>query len=278
MFLIIKMASTVVMCCLCSDDKQEKVISCDSCQKTYHVGCANISGREVQCLEMKKRAMSFYCPDCKNNMQIVPKLFEMVKLLEEKFSQMMDKMVQCAAPGNGEVVCQDMIMEEIEDRRSREGNVIIYNIPESTATDVNERIDHDKLLVSELVSNIFPLPPCKVLRLGKKLIGPTANTSSPMPSGPTNADLADDNSKPRPMKVIFDFGRPVVEKIFQNFKKLKLGEAKLKRDLTTMQREKIKAVYEELEAKKAAGEKDIFVRFVNNVPKLVQKPSKVAKN
>ena len=63
------------------------------------------------------------------------------------------------------------VIDEYRDRESHKLNVILHNVPESTSTDVSERISHDTNAVLDITSKIGagPVEVSSVARLGKKL-------------------------------------------------------------------------------------------------------------
>lgn len=132
---------------------------------------------------------------------------------------------------------------EINERYSRSKNIIIFNINESQSLSPEERSDHDKTHVVqtlqklELDGNVD----FKVVRIGRP------------------------SSKPRPVKVIFA-DPSMVTKCLQNKRKLAGCRLSVKPDLTLMQRNKIKMVFDELNKRKADGESDLTVRYRDGNP------------
>lgn len=250
-------------CSICNVIKDEKQYHCDSCKSSFHVSCAGISAREQQCLDMKKRAMSFYCLNCKNNLQLIPQFFKLVESLNEKFTLLSEKLETITT---GRIIsdCDDIILEkaieEINDRKVRENNLIVLNIDESGSPNVNERIEYDKAKIRSIFEPVLPSADFKVIRLGMKNKGSD--------SGKTFT---------RPIKVILNSSTEV-SNVLRNKYKLNLQNIKVKADLTIMQRNKFKAVYTELNARKNAGEQNLMVKFINGLPKIVNKTPTNQKN
>lgn len=94
----------------------------------------------------------------------------------------------------------DTVMTEIYERRSRENNLVIYGVPESSSSENHERIEHDKKFATDLMQTCGISSQDlihKVLRLGKK---------------------RDDNRRPLLLKLTDTHTKP---KIFRNLRNLK---------------------------------------------------------
>ncbi len=142
---------------------------------------------------------------------------------------------------------QDDVIKEIKDQEERKKNVLFFNLPESKASDVNDRAKHDKEEVKEISkicqATIKKDEMIKAKRLGKK-----------------------SNDKPRPLliELVSDEKKRA---LFQNLSKLQHAPDKYKsvsvqNDLTPKQRENEKKLREEAKKKEveASGEAKFKVR------------------
>ena len=140
------------------------------------------------------------------------------------------------------------VIKEIKDQEERKRNLIFFNVPESKASDINDRAKHDKEEVKEISkicqATIKKDEMTRAIRLGKK------------PNG----------DKPRPLliEVTSDEKKPA---LFKNLTKLQNAPEKyrsisVKNDLTPKQREQEKALREEAKKKEdeASGEAKFKVR------------------
>lgn len=236
-------------CSICKVVKDEKFVCCDSCNTSFHANCVGISGREQQCLDMKKRTMSFYCTDCKNSLLLLPKFLKLVEKLNEKFESISEKLEKLSYERRDENEGQNFekVIEELNERKFRETNVIVFNIEESTAKNTDERINHDKAKIKAIIDPILPSAEFKAIRIGNRKTV---------------------ERYPRPVKVIFNTSSDATV-ILKNKFRLAPNNVKIKADLTVLQREKLKATYAELASRKAAGEENLIVKIVNGTPKIV---------
>lgn len=142
-------------------------------------------------------------------------------------------------------------LKERDDIAKRERNLFFYKVPESDNPDTKVRIDHDMKLVLEICSELGLANPklSSVVRFGKPL---------------RNDEGEIDYSKPRPLRVSF------VEKserrhILSNSKGLRSPSNKdlinisISRDLTKVERQKYKALQQELKIRRDAGETNLRI-------------------
>ena len=142
------------------------------------------------------------------------------------------------------------------DRERRKKNLIIHNLPEPTVGDTDEqRTTGDLQAISGLLDSEFGVSRNQVskpVRLGAKK-----------------------SNKPRLLKIeISDVN--VKRNILKQATKLRssstYGNIYISPDLTRKEREHSKALREELLRRKAAGEKDIFIKFGKIVTRSTQAP------
>lgn len=133
--------------------------------------------------------------------------------------------------------------EEDEEKERKKNNLLVFNIEESVSKNINERIEHDKMIIKELSSKLdMENIEVKSNRIGKHVEG-----------------------KQRPILLKFNQTDEKI-KYLKNAYKLKniekenvISRAVIKQDLTKKQLEKEKALVEEMNRKKAKGE-DVFIR------------------
>lgn len=140
---------------------------------------------------------------------------------------------------------EEDILIEMEERRIRERNLMIYNIPESLRQGVTEKIAEDKESVRNVLLPISDLniDSMKVIRAGKK--------------GP----------KPRPLKIIC-IDKPTVINFLKNKNKITHPQAKIGSDLTFKQRKYLQDLRSRLQSRNDDNEK-MTIKFFGGIPKLV---------
>lgn len=141
---------------------------------------------------------------------------------------------------------------EAEERNQRRKNILITNVPESSASSFRDRISYDISIVKNIIQPILPdMTEFKVSRLGKMNVN---------------------SKRPRLLKVAFS-GEDVAQMVLKNKKNLDESEYQIKNDLTYHQRQNIRKVYSELENRKQAGETNLRIKYQNNCPKIVKSVS-----
>ena len=141
-------------------------------------------------------------------------------------------------------------VDEYVDRERRKQNLIIHNLPEPSDCPDNQRMDKDLQQVSDLFKSEFGVPDNSASR-------------------PTRLGAPKSN-KPRLLRVeIKDLAAK--RQILRNATKLrassKWSNVYVSPDLTPKEREQNKLLREELRSRKAAGEKDLYIKFGRIVPR-----------
>lgn len=146
----------------------------------------------------------------------------------------------------------DKILSELNERKRRENNVILFNVVESKAvsSDVRRREDLDAVVVC--IRSVCDSIDCESLvisRLGKY-----------------------QRDKVRPIKVVFPSASEA-RLVLKNKKKCTSG-IKICSDKTPSQRDYLKQLQNELKNLCESGVSNKTIRYVDNVPKIVNKQSK----
>lgn len=153
----------------------------------------------------------------------------------------------------------ESVLEEINDRSRRLKNLILHDLPESGNNSMPKRVEHDNRLVSNLLIGFgINNANIKSFRIGKSLTG----------------------NKPRPLKVVLDSVNDVNE-FAKKFDSSKLegldpllSKVNFSRDKTLLERKHLANLRAELKRRSDAGETDLTIKYMQGVPKLVEKKSK----
>lgn len=148
------------------------------------------------------------------------------------------------------------IMSEINERKSREQNIVLYGIPESNSTSREDRIKHDTEQVNIILDRCNAkggeADIAKVTRLGKY-----------------NTEKAQEQQKHRPLLVSLD-KMDTKKALFKNIRKLGEHEehkmVKISNDLTKTEREQEKKLWEEAKQKRDQNTSGEFTYKVRGPP------------
>lgn len=140
------------------------------------------------------------------------------------------------------------IINEVQERLTRDKNIIISGLTESSSANINDKREHDRAEVAKIIQKAYPEETApkvvKMYRLGKV----TA-------------------SKPRLIKVGFE--SPLVPKtILKN--RTQIENVKIYSDQTPYQQKFMKDLKEDLRRRIENGEKDLTIKYINGVPKIIE--------
>lgn len=145
--------------------------------------------------------------------------------------------------------------QEFHERNFRANNAIIFSLEESMSKVTPERIEHDKSQISNIL-NVMELNETgsfKVNRLGHH------------------------KNAPRPLRVTFSNSATAKQFFMNRHKVLDLG-INIRQDLTHLQRNHLKKLYEEVNERKRNGENNIGIRYKNGIPYIGQFKSQSVRN
>lgn len=152
-----------------------------------------------------------------------------------------------ASSESSETQTTEAIVEEINERKRRNKSIIVVGIPEPTSTQKEERIEIDKTEITKVLQKICSnLPePEWVMRLGK--YNPT---------------------KKRGIKITFKSQEPC-KNILRNKNKIVSEDIKIYSDQTPQQKTFLRKLAEELKFRTDHGEKNLVIKYVKGVPKII---------
>jgi len=147
------------------------------------------------------------------------------------------------------------VVQEMNERSLRSRNVMVFGLPESNKAE--GKLDDDKKTLQKLFSSLeaeFDVSLYKCFRVGK---------------------LKKD--KPRPVKIILDSESHAVKLIRESTRiqlndiSADLSHVRLSRDRTRRQMAYLDELNAELASRQKDGNTDLTIKFVNGIPKIVQK-------
>ncbi|KAJ3657714.1 hypothetical protein Zmor_009499 [Zophobas morio] len=242
----------------------ESAISCDACQGLLHSSCIGLSDSDIIRTRSKSKAIKVVCNLCNANMAQFKDFKALINSIQTDFlaslNQLRADLENQVATLKESLINKpnnqfEEIVAEVMEREKRKNNLIIFGVPEqSSSLNNSQRADLDLSAVNSVLESIKPdpaVPEFKLQRLGRFL---------------------PHNSKTRPIKVTFG-DESDVHKFIREAKKLKgnpsFGAISLSFDRTTKQIEAYKQLKQQLDARIATGEKDLKIRYVKGLPKIV---------
>ena len=220
-------------------------IKCDICGLLVHPDCAGLSRTEVSCLRAKQRKISFYCENC-DVVNIIKSLKDQIEHTSHEIASIKKEKSVPAPPITNPSLSEDDIINEIVERQQKAANIIVYNLPESKESSINERVNDDQTRCLNILRKNMPDTTfIKCNRLGK----------------------ASEN-RPRPIKLQFASSGQVLQ-ILRSYRVE--YNIYLNRDLTIKQRNHAYNVRKEFRTRKTNGEEDIILKYTDGVPKIVKK-------
>lgn len=188
-----------------------------------------------------------------------------LSLLESKIQSSQDKILALESNLNLKInvpsthtdalSTNEQIIREIQERKKRECNIIIFGIPEQTSSNTHERILNDETEVINIISSITKdiTNPKKIFRIGKY-----------------------NPEKTRRIKVCFEKSDPAMI-LLRNKDKIP-NNIKLFSDQTPSQQKFFQRVKSELTQRTNNGEKDLTIKYINGVPSIIKSVAKNSKN
>lgn len=145
---------------------------------------------------------------------------------------------------------------EFHDRARRSKNIMLFNLVESKDKNLNNKKEHDRILVNKLIQAYLPgtnLDLIKILRVGK-------GKSNGMK--PVKVVFANDSDS---TKFITNFSTDSATRLDVCFSGVKVS-----RDRTPRELDYLKTLRSELEHRTSRGEKDLRIKYLNNVPHIIK--------
>ncbi|KAL3268418.1 hypothetical protein HHI36_007531 [Cryptolaemus montrouzieri] len=162
-----------------------------------------------------------------------------VEPLRAAIEELKSEQIVAESPDN----ISEMALNEMSDRLSGAKCFMVFNLMESSATNLEDKIDTDKKALKKLFDDMYDRIE-KVVRVGKR--------------GP----------KPRPLRVVA-VSADVVERVMRGKPFLRNSDLHVDRDLSVKQRQQKNETLIELNQRKQNGE-NIGLKYSEEVPRIVQ--------
>lgn len=131
---------------------------------------------------------------------------------------------------------------EMDERKKRSKNVILFNVRESQETDIVKKVENDTNIVKSILSQrSLEIVPSKIIRLGR--VRP--------------------NNSSRPLKIILNNPEEAKLLLKSNYPEC---QYQFRSDRTQKQMEYFKQIKETLNRRKSEGEHNIIIKYRNDVP------------
>ncbi|CAG9836299.1 unnamed protein product [Diabrotica balteata] len=168
---------------------------------------------------------------------MIPMIKKQISSLEQKVEQLIDKISSLELPRDNKATNLDTIIQEVEESKFRENNIIIYNLHETNSSTAPARIEEDMKKVKQTLSVINPnIQVKKGIRLGNIK-----------------------NNMSRPLKVVLE-NKNVALSILKNNNKLVASNIKINSDSTYLQRKYLSELRTNLADRVSKGEENLTIR------------------
>lgn len=229
-----------------------KSVTCDGCQKQIHLSCIQLTHDDINRItRATSRSIRVFCAKCITEQDSISTLKNLILALQTELLEIKEKLnSQKSQFVNNDI---ETIIEEINERRRREQNVVISGIPEMDDKS-------SKVIVSDIISKVAPtvnLDNAHLYRIGKFTNTPAAR--------PRLVKVR--FNKPEDARLLLKNARKI--RMFNEFKDIYINN-----DRTPLQLDHFRRLRLELQDRKANGVPDLRIVYSNGVPRI----SSVTKN
>lgn len=192
------------------------------------------------------------------NSRMINDVHDKLLLLEQRFETAVDSgdvrpEAPRAAEATGSSADTNALLSELNERERRRTNIMLFNIPESRSSAIKDRIADDLQAARQVIDSLeINTDIRRAIRMGR----PGDNI--------------------RPLKLTLS-SREDVLKCLRNRDKLKDTNFRISSDLTHMQRTHMNELREELDRRTNGGERNLTIKYVNDVPRIVRKSNRSSK-
>lgn len=229
-------------CCGCGGNAEEhQLIVCGVCSKSFIHSCVDLTLCELRTIKTKNKCLSWSCRECSS-------LGNSINALKAAILDLKKEIQTHDIKALNDSVFEDLL-HELSDRYDRKQNIIVFKHAEIESQNITERDEHDISTAKSILGSLsagIDLTRIEVHRLGRYV-----------------------KNKPRPLKIKLGNSKDV-HAIIKNAKNLKdsatYNHISISYDRTTRQINYYKKIKAELDARVAAGEQNLKIRYKSGVP------------
>lgn len=259
------MNMSCIKCNIIINEKNDKFIKCDGCNRSIHIICSELSDAEIKCFTLRpnsRRRIKYICIECEQGVHQIPKLITLINDLKDEIRNLKVQYNELsnaastsktlnASPSNA--LSSEELISEIYERNKRSQNIIFYGSPED-GTSKQDQMQRDTTTVNNVLAEVgVVVDGMKPIRLGRF--------------------DATKQHRSRPIRVRLSSSEDVFA-VIRKFKKLKTVERfsrlSVSTDRTPQQVAAYKAVKSDLTTRLARGESNLTIKYRNGVPTIVQ--------
>lgn len=228
-----------------------KCLQCDMCAAFVHYACIGLSETDSRITRTRSKNIKIICNPCSINFSQIKELRQMVTDMKTEFAAKLDELsTKLSSGGAHAAISFEELAVEVAERMNRSRNIVIAGVPEADGS-VNARIEHDNATAARIVSAVVPgsAAPLRVFRVGK----PSAHG--------------------RLMKVCLS-DQLLARNILRQKHRLHGTEYDsfiIRDDKTPKQLEHLNNLRRDLEVRREAGERDLTIKYIGGIPKIVVK-------
>lgn len=262
------MNMSCIKCDIIINERNDKFIKCDGCNRSIHIICSELSDTEIKCFTLRpssRRRIKYICIECEQGVHQIPKLITLINDLKDEIRKLKEQYNELssasstsktlnASPSN--TLNPEELISEIYERNKRSQNIIFYGSPED-GTSKQDQIQRDTVTINSVLTEVgVVVDGIKPVRLGRF--------------------DATKQLRTRPIRVRLSSSDDVFA-VIRKFKKLKTVERfsrlSVSTDRTPQQVAAYKAVRSELATRLSMGESDLRIKYRNGFPTIVRMQS-----
>lgn len=236
-------------CCHCfkSVSRDTPIVVCDGCSLNIHCRCLKISENEIAFISQSRSPnIKLFCNRCNVTITAISEIKKLVNDIKSSFDERLSKLESLIINNNtSQAINREEIIAESVDRSARACNVIMYNVkPVANKQDVDVVND-----VLEVIDPSLVIGPENVFRVGKTV-----------------------GDKPRLLKLQFktqQMARLCLKKKSSLLQHPQFAHITISDDKTPGQLKHLNNLRDELKRRLDVGEKDLTIKYVNHVPKII---------
>ncbi|CAK1600629.1 unnamed protein product [Parnassius mnemosyne] len=107
------------------DDKTLRNINCKGCKRVICTKCSGLSATSMRVVALQTPKFSYLCDECEDQLRHIPESCRLVTDLQQQVQELKTNQIN--------IVNLDTVTNEIQERRNRIRNLIVFGIPESKA-------------------------------------------------------------------------------------------------------------------------------------------------